>query len=80
MSTTVIAEREIMREAAQVLLENLTPAKAARFWASWQVGQGDYLAWRDEQFASETVATLYEKISAYQANDPASGNAGSSGD
>lgn len=75
MSTTIIAEREIMREAAKVLLENLAPAKAARFWASWQAGQGDYLAWRDEQFAGETVATLYEKISDYQANAPASENA-----
>jgi hypothetical protein len=75
MSVDVIAERDIMREAAQVLLENLTPAKAARFWASWQAGQGDYLAWRDEQFAGETVATLYEEISAYQADATAPGPA-----
>ena len=26
------------------------------------------LSWRDEQFGAETVATLYDKIAAYQAS------------
>lgn len=55
-----------MREASKILREHLTPSKAARFWASWHMGKGDYLLWRDEQFANETVATLYEKIQQYQ--------------
>lgn len=29
-------------------------------------GQGDYLAWRDEEFAGETVDSLSEKILAFQ--------------
>lgn len=29
-------------------------------------GQGDYLAWRDEEFAGETVDSLSEKIFAFQ--------------
>lgn len=29
-------------------------------------GQGDYLAWRDEEFAEETVDSLSEKILAFQ--------------
>jgi hypothetical protein len=45
---------------------HLTPAKLARFWAYWQIGQGDYLDWRDEEFAAETVDSLYEKVLTFQ--------------
>ena len=38
-----------------------------RFGAS-HAEHGDYLSWRDEQFGAETVATLYDKIAAYQAS------------
>ncbi len=44
----------------------MEPAKVARFWAAWQVGGGSYLAIREQLFAEETVATLVEKIRAYQ--------------
>ena len=70
MSVQVIPEAVIIKEAAQVLLENLSPSKVARFWASWNAGQGDYLAWRDEEFAAENVADLYESVSAFQEGDP----------
>ena len=43
--------------------------KLVHFLASWragQAGQGDYLAWRDEEFAGETVESLSEKIFAFQ--------------
>jgi len=66
MDIQVTAEKDILKEAAEILLENLTPSKAARFWASWQVGHIDYLQWRDDEFAEETVATLYEKVARYQ--------------
>ncbi len=66
MSIQVVGEAKVMREASEILLEHLTPSEAARFWASWHVGKGDYLAWRDEEFANETVTTLYEKIQEYQ--------------
>lgn len=62
----VISEAEIMREASQILLEHLSPVKAARFWASWYAGQGDYLDWRDETFGKETVDSLFPKIFAFQ--------------
>lgn len=66
MTIQVIDEAEVIREASEILLEHLTPSKAARFWASWHAGKGDYLAWREEQFADESVNSLYDKIEEYQ--------------
>jgi len=66
MTVQVTAENEIIREVAQTLLQHLAPTKVARFWASWHIGQGDYLEWRDEQFADETVDTLYNAILDFQ--------------
>jgi hypothetical protein len=66
MTVQVANEATVMREVAQVLLKHLAPDKVARFWAAWQVGQGDYLAWRDAQFADETVDSLYEAIVQFQ--------------
>lgn len=67
--THVISEAEVMHEAAQILLQHLSPAKAVRFWASWQGSRGNYLDWRDEQFAGMTVAELVEEIRKFQANE-----------
>lgn len=66
MTVRVISEAELRREVAQLLLQHLTPAKLARVWASWQIGQGNYLDWRDETFADETVDSLYQAILAFQ--------------
>ena len=44
MSIHVLSERQINLEVAQVLIKHMSPSKATRFWASWQVGEGDYLA------------------------------------
>ncbi len=66
MSVSIPAEAEIIQEVSRLLLEGMSPAKVVRFWASWQTGQGDYLRWRDEQFADETVDSLYERIKAFQ--------------
>jgi hypothetical protein len=66
MAVTVLREQEVMREALDVLWQNLSPAKVVRLWAAWQMGEGDYLAWRDQLFAGETVTTLFEKVRAYQ--------------
>ena len=74
MAIRVTSEQEIMREATEILLERMEPAKVARLWAMWQLGQGDYQAIREELFAQETVQTLYEKIRAYQ-DEEVEGNA-----
>lgn len=69
MTVKVISEQEVVQEGAEVLLEHLSPAKVARFWAAWQVGGGNYLAIREQLFAGETVTTLFEKVQAYQRSE-----------
>lgn len=66
MTVHVPSEREITLEAAQVLIQHMSPSKAARFWASWQVGEGDYLAIREQLFQKETVSSLYKQIEKFQ--------------
>lgn len=71
MTVNIESEAKIMQEVSELLLRKMSPAKVARFWASWQMGQGDYLQWRDEAFADETVDSLYGKIQAFQQEDSA---------
>ncbi len=66
MTVEVLREADVMGEAAQILLQHLSPAKAARFWASWHTGQGDYLKWRDEVFVHQSIDQLYEQILVHQ--------------
>ncbi len=66
MTVHVPSERQIVLEAAQVLIQHMSPSKATRFWASWQVGEGDYLTIREELFQKETVSTLYKQIKKFQ--------------
>lgn len=66
MTIHVPSERQVIQEAAQVLMMHMSPAKATRFWASWQVGEGDYLAIREQLFAKETVKSLYKQIKEFQ--------------
>ncbi len=66
MAVRIITDAEIMRDAAQILLEHLPPTKVARFWANWHIGQGDYLDWRDEIFAQTQVEDLYDEVLAFQ--------------
>ena len=70
MTVRIPGEGQVLREVSQVLMEHLSPAKVVRFWASWQTSHSQYLAWRDEQFGTETVPSLYEKVQAYQAALP----------
>ncbi len=66
MTVHVFSERQINVEAAQLLIRHMSPSKATRFWASWQVGEGDYLAIRDELFKKETVSSLYKQVQSFQ--------------
>ena len=52
--------------AAQVLIKHMSPTKATRFWASWQIGEGDYLVIREQLFEKETAKSLYKKIEQFQ--------------
>jgi hypothetical protein len=66
MAVQTINDATLMREVAEVLLKHLAPDKVARFWAGWQLGQGDYITWRDVEFAAENVDDLYQAIVAFQ--------------
>jgi len=66
MTVTVIREQDVLREAIDVLWEHLSPAKVVRLLATWQIGSGDYLTLRDQLFDEERVATLCDKVQAYQ--------------
>ncbi len=66
MNVHVLSERQINLEAVQVLMQHMSPSKATRFWASWQIGEGDYLAIREQLFQNETVDSLYEQIKKFQ--------------
>jgi hypothetical protein len=39
MKIHVVSERQVIQEAAEVLIKHMSPAKATRFWASWQIGE-----------------------------------------
>lgn len=69
MTVNVSSDVEIRREAWDVLLRHMSPAKLARFWAGSEKGRGDYLVWRDDTFAGQTVDELYEAIRAFQSEE-----------
>lgn len=66
MTVNVSSDAEIWREAWDVLLRHMSPSKLARFWAGREMGRGDYLRWRDEVFAGQTVDELYTAIESFQ--------------
>jgi hypothetical protein len=66
MKIKVISEQQVLQEAMQVLMMHLEPSKVLKFWAACQLGEGDYLKQKDQLFEKETVASLYDKIKAYQ--------------
>jgi hypothetical protein len=66
MTIHVASERQVIQEAAQILIKHMSPANATRFWASWQVGEGDYLAIREQLFGKENVKSLYKQIDEFQ--------------
>ncbi|MGB7444994.1 MAG: hypothetical protein WA919_28320 [Coleofasciculaceae cyanobacterium] len=66
MTIKVINDQQALQDGLEVLIAHLEPAKLARFIAACQLGEGDYLKIKDKLFAKETVASLYEKVKAYQ--------------
>ncbi|MDP1778994.1 MAG: hypothetical protein Q8K73_01835 [Anaerolineales bacterium] len=66
MPIHVASERQVIQEAAQVLMMHMSPVNATCFWASWQVGEGDYLVVREQLFAKETVKSLHKQIEEFQ--------------
>ena len=59
-------DQQILQEALKILMDHLEPTKFLRFIAKYNLGQGNYLQFKDKEFANETVATLSQKIDAEQ--------------
>lgn len=72
MTTIVNSDAEVIQEASTILMNHLSPAKLARFWALWQAGHDDYLQWRDETFGEMSVAELVQAIEVFEATESAS--------
>lgn len=66
MTIKVINDQQALQDGLDVLILHLEPAKLARFVAACKLGEGNYLKHKDKLFEQETVASLYEKIKAYQ--------------
>ena len=66
MKTKTLSEQNVVHEAMTILLENLAPAKIAKFLASRAVAAQDYVAERERLFAGETVTSLSRKIHAFE--------------
>jgi len=64
MKNTLPAERDVMAEAAHVLLEHLPPSKAARVLSWIQAGRQDYLDIKARLFAGKSLEFLAAKIAA----------------
>jgi len=66
MTIQVKSEQQILQEGLQILFSNMEPSKVTRFWAACNIGSGNYLKLKDELFAQESVASLYNKILEFQ--------------
>jgi hypothetical protein len=58
----VKSEQQVLHEGFLILLSNMEPSAAARFWAACNISKGDYLKLKDQLFAQESVDSLYSKI------------------
>ncbi len=66
MTIKVRSDQEIIGVATQLLLGHLPPSQLARLWSAWHLGDGDYVAMREQIFEGETVTSLVEKIRVYE--------------
>ncbi|MDF5732919.1 MAG: hypothetical protein PUP92_34240 [Rhizonema sp. PD38] len=66
MTIKVLNEQQILTEAMQVLMTHLEPSKVLRFWAACGKSESDYLKLKEQLFATETAASLYDKVKAFE--------------
>lgn len=68
MDMKLPSQQEVIREALAILEKHMEPSKIAILVSMLPIGEGDYLAIREQLFAGESIDTLVEKIKAYQAS------------
>ena len=66
MNMKMPSQQEVIKEALDILDKHMEPSKIALLVSLLPVGEDNYLAIREKLFAGETVATLLEKIQAYE--------------
>ena len=66
MNIKVVSDAEVLQEGLEILMSNLEPSKALRFWAACQLGKGDYLKLKEQLFSQETVNSLYDQVKTFQ--------------
>jgi hypothetical protein len=59
-------DQQLLQEVLMILTNHLKPTQLLRFIAAYNLGQGNYLQFKDQQFAQETVESLSQKIDAEQ--------------
>lgn len=62
MTIRVPSDEDIWREAMDLIVSKMGPAKAARVISAMRLGGGDYMALRDELFAGQSVDSLVQRI------------------
>ena len=62
----VPSDREIWREALDIIVRELPPSKASRVIAALELGRGDYLEFRDAVFGGRSVKELSAQIRRYR--------------
>lgn len=66
MTIKVHNEQQILTEAMQVLMTQLEPSKVLRFWAACSKSEPNYRNLKEQLFGTETVASLYDKVKAFE--------------
>ena len=62
----VPSEQEIWHEAMEILLSQLSPAKAMRILSAMQMGHGDYARTREELFGQQSVSEIASQVRRYE--------------
>jgi len=62
MKTRTTKEKKVIQEALLILKDHLEPLKFFQFVAACNLGEGDYLEFKDNLFEHETQEGLYQKI------------------
>lgn len=62
MAIRVPSEREIWHDAMEILLAQLSPARAVRVLSAFQMGHGDYALTREELFGKQSVGDIAKQV------------------
>lgn len=65
MPIKVPSEQEVWHEAMEILINQLSPAKAMRILSALQLGHGDYALMREELFGNLSVSEIAKETRLY---------------